>query len=633
MTKYLTLDIETHDEFIDMDYGSGWVYKLKYDSDKYEVIGVAVITHDGHKEYITDFSLLKNLIESHDVIIGHNLSYDLGGLLTIGLESSIKDKPIIDTYIMSKLYDSSLMNYSLDFLSKKYLNKSKDNQLLIDTVVDNDLYPWLKKDIKARDKAEKKGEVFKRVVDEKKVLKWVKSHMRLIQQHHKDVISHYALQDTILTYCLFKKLQYSELYDDMLKMSLKYSFVIHITMSYRIRGIRVDLMATREAVKEIQPFVSNMYKNIYSLAGQEFNINSFKQMAEVFDKLNIPYNSTSKGNPTFTSAWMKSQNHDICKIIYKLRSYELVLNTFVKKILLMQQEILGLTSEEVDKLDYGVVYPELHLLRAKTGRFSSTNPNIQQIPKRDKFLGPICRRMFVPFKNEKWYSLDYSNQEGRLHLHYAILLNCSGTEVYLDEFNKDSTFDVHSKVAELCKIERSPAKGIYLGISYGMGGGKTCRELGLPTKMWTPDNSDVAIEIAGDEGRILINTFNEMLPYLKELSNKCTDSLKSKKYIKTVCGRKLRPEIVVENKKFKSLYYRALNLLSQGSAADQLIEAMIYIYKAGVQVSCVVHDEINLSSNRYEDASISSHLMYEAVQLVVPQYISIGCGDNWDDAK
>lgn len=636
MTKFLTLDIETHDEFIGLKMGSGWIYKLKNDSTKYEVIGVAVITHDGFKNYITDFSLLRPLIEKHDVIIGHNLQYDLGGLMTLGLSDVIKDKPIIDTYVMSKLFDSSLMNYDLDFLGNKYLNKSKSNQKLVDAVIKADIYPWLKKEIKEKDKAEKNGETYTRSFNEKttkKVLKWCKSNMRMIQTHCYDVMSEYAIQDTVVTKELFRYFQHGELYEDIMPLAYKYSFVVHITMAYRIRGVRVDLNAARRAIIDIEPIVIDMFNQVYEIAGQEFNIRSSLDMAKVFEILGIAFKVTAKDNPSFTSDWMKSQAHPICQLITKIRSYKLIVDTFIKKIIHMQQEILGLSAEEVDKLEYGMVYPQLHVLRAKTGRFSSTDPNIQQIPKRDKVLGPICRSMFVPFPDEKWYSADYSNQEGRIHLHFAHLLNCPGTEDYLNEFLKNPKFDTHARVAELCEIERDAAKTIYLGKSYGMGGASTCKKLGLPTVLWTPKDSDTPIEVAGDTGKQIISKFNEMIPYLKDLSDKCTESLKSKKYIKTICGRKLRPEVVLEQGKFKSLYYRAMSLLSQGSAVDQLIEAMTLAYISGVNITCVVHDEMNWSSGDETTSLIVKECMESAVKLVLPQYIDVGVGDSWADAK
>ena len=437
--KYLTLDIETRDDYIGLGLGSGWVYKLRdqklgKDNDKYEVLGVALKLDDGGKsiylkQCIQSYISLRQSIIEHDVIIGHNLSYDLGGLCTLDADIAalIKDKPIIDTYVMAKLYDSSLMNYDLDFLANKYLNKKKDNQKLVDAILDADIYPWLKKEIKDKEKAEKQGKTYTRVLNEKKVLKWAKSNMQILQEHCFQVVRDYAIQDVELTRKLFDYFQNSELYSDINSISTKYSFVIHITNEMREQGIRVDLNATRKAVTDIQPILTEMYQGVYKISEKQFNINSPNQMQEVFDKLGISYLLTKKGNPTFTSKWMKKQPHEICKLISKIRSYQLVLNTFVIKTLKMQEIILDKTAEEIDNLDYGVIYPQLNILRAKTGRFSSSDPNIQQIPKRDPLLGPICRRMFVPWDGTQWCSADFSNQEGRIHLHLAHLLECSGT--------------------------------------------------------------------------------------------------------------------------------------------------------------------------------------------------------------
>lgn len=637
MTRYLTLDIETRDDYMDkktMDLGAGWVFKLLFPStEKYCVLGVAIITHEGHKEYITEFDRLRNIINDHDVIIGHNLSYDLGGLMTIGLADHIKDKRIIDTELLGKLFDSSLHKYDLNGLSSKYLNMNKSNDELVNAVIDADIYPWLKKELTAKKKADKKEEEYTRSVDPKKILKWVKSNMQILQKHCPQVVEEYAIQDVVVTKGLFNYFKHSELYKNILDIAEYYSFVIHITMSYRIRGVRVDLNACRQSVLDVQPIVTDLCDQIYKHAGREFNMRSPIQMAEVFDSLEIHYNSTKAGNGSFTSKWMKKQPHPICQLIAKVRSYMLILDTFIKKVLEMQEKIYDITPDQVDKMAYGMVYPAMNVLRAKTGRFSCTTPNIQQIPKRDEILGPICRKMFVPFEGETWYSLDYSNQEGRIHLHYATLFKCPGAKEYLQEFLDNPQFDMHTKVADLCGIQRSAAKTIYLGLSYGMGGGSTCVALGLPTRWWTPEDREEPILVAGKEGKELLDRYHEMIPYMNKLKEITTKSLKSKGNIKTIGGRKLRPERVLEGKTFKGYYYRALSLLSQGSAADQIIAAMILAYKLHIPVVCVVHDEINISSNNYEDATNLKKCMISAIKFVVPQYVDIGQGENWDDAK
>ena len=635
MTKYLTLDIETRDDFIKLGLGSGWIYKLKYKTDKYRVLGTAVRTHDGRYLYITRIEALRELISSHDVLIGHNISYDLGGLLTLGLGDVIKDKPIIDTEIMAKLFDSSLMNYKLDFLSKKYLNDTKNNDKLIQAVLDADIYPWLKRELKEKQKCEKKGDTYVREVNPKKVLKWLKSNMEILNEYCFDTLRDYAIQDVKVTYGLFERFQQNTLYEDIIALALYYSFTIHITMSYRITGVRVDLNAARKAIEDIQPHISDMYAQLYTIIGHEVNVKSGPQLAAMFDQLGIVYNKTKKGNPSITKDWLEDQEHEVCKIIVKLRSYTLILDTFIRKIINSQEHTLGIDKHDIDHLDYGMVYPGLHVLRAKTGRFSCTCPNIQQIPKKDKVLGPICRSMFVPFEGEDWYSEDYSNQEGRLHLHYAHLLGCQGTESFVQEFLKNPQFDTHKTVAALCAIERSTAKTIYFGRTYGQGGAGICIALGLETALWTPDpeKEDETVVVAGKEGKLLLKKFNAQIPYLQGLIDKTTESLKRKKYILTIGGRKLKPGVVLKNKKFESLYYRALNSLAQGSAADQIIAAMHLAYALGLKITCVIHDEMNMSSKRLEDAEDLRKCMNDAVTLVIPQYISIGVGKNWATAK
>lgn len=641
--KYLVIDFETKDPYIGRKLGAGWVFAFnKVPGNDFKVLGCGIRCSWNQEETVywdltEDISVillcrlvdLQDYIDEADVLIMHNASYDLGCLKALGIDP--KDTPIIDTEIMAKLFDSSLMSYGLDYLGEKYLSHKKDKGGLARAAVEADIFPWLKREEAAKAKSEKLGEEYVRTVDEVKASKWAITNMDLMQEHCYDAVAKYACLDVDLTWDLFNYFKKNSDQVNLLNLTHKYSFATYPCLDYRQRGIRIDLNRAREALTKMQPLITSMYDKVYQIAGEEINIKSSKQLPPVFDKLEIAYPLTDKGNPSITSPWLEKQEHPICKAIITARKYKNITDNFIRKMIDMQEYTLGLPREDVDNQHYGRIYPELHVLRAKTGRFSSTSPNIQQIPTRDKVLGKICRSIFVPEEGESWFSLDYSNQEGRLQVHYASLLGCSGSEEFVNEFDKDNKFDVHQKVADLCGISRNDAKTINLGLSYGMGGGKLCRALGLPVELWKPPDSNHNVEVAGAKGKAIINNYHSMVPYLKELSDRCLEKLKEAKHIKTLGGRRLKPDYIINKGKVKWMYYKALNQLIQGSAADQLIAAMTLAYKAKLPVTMVVHDEMNMSGN-LNQAKDLQNIMLDAILMAVPSFVDIGTGDDWSEA-
>jgi DNA polymerase-1 len=221
----------------------------------------------------------------------------------------------------------------------------------------------------------------------------------------------------------------------------------------------------------------------------------------------------------------------------------------------------------------------------------------------------MCRSFFVPEEGETWYSLDYSNQEGRLQVHYAVLLDCKGADLVQKEFLRDPNFDLHQWVADLCGIARFDGKTINLGISYGM----ALNSLGQ------------SLSVSRAEAKRLKGLYNKQMPYLSDLATKCEGIMKDKGRIKTLGGRLLRREDGFE--------YKTLNKLIQGSASDQTVEAMIQAYKRGIPVLFPVHDELNLSTSNPQDAYDLQALMTIAYELVIPTVVSIGSGENWGECK
>lgn len=607
----LYLDFETKDGFIGAKLGAGWAYALHTKAKEFKVLGMAytIVGITGeitHKDYTADPTEMYLAVELADTLVMHNAQYDLGCLKVLGI--SVEGKKIFDTMVMAKLYDNSLMSYSLENLSKMYLGVQKDTELLANTVLEMQEY----QNAEIRDKS-----------NPKTALKWAYSNMDLLPV---PVVAEYAMKDIECTKGLY------EFFKDKIdrpELAEKYSYVQKICVDMRARGVRIDLEKAHAASRALNLRIVDLCEKIFNVAGHEINLNSSRELAALLESQGIECPRTDKDNVSVTTEFLESQSSELCQWIADAKMLTKVKNDFIVKIL----AIAELTVSPCGR--YGRVFPELNLMEAVTGRFSSSNPNIQQIPARDPEMGKLCRGIFIAEEGEKIFAADFSNQEGRLQVHYAYGQQCEGSALMKVEFDRNPNFDVHQKVADLVGVDRKTAKTINLGLSYGMGGGKLCRSLGLPTEIWeTPEGTKV--EVAGKRGKAIINKYKEMCPYLVELSEKCQEAMKKNRYIRTLGGRMSRMEPPLTDpvtKKRKSTEYKALNKLVQGSAADQTIEAMLQAEKAGIKMLFPVHDEIVISGTR-EDAIKLKDIMENAVKLHVPVVaeVDLNGGDSWADA-
>jgi DNA polymerase I-like protein with 3'-5' exonuclease and polymerase domains len=295
-----------------------------------------------------------------------------------------------------------------------------------------------------------------------------------------------------------------------------------------------------------------------------------------------------------------------------------------------------------------------------TGRFSYANPNLQQIPARNKDLGPMIRSLFIPEVGHKWGCFDYSQQEPRLVVHYAAQTEpiCHDESVTsIVERFKDNNVDFHQIVADMANISRSQAKTINLGLFYGMGKAKLQAELGLSTKA---------------EAEKLFNQYHDNVPFVKELMSSTSSDANEFGAIKTILGRRCRfdkwevdefkfgvmstpmtkeeatqkfidgwiakyPEAknieqLKANPKIKRCFtYKALNKLIQGSAADMTKKAMLDLYKEGIVPHIQIHDELDISVIDDNHAKKIVKIMENAVTLAIPNKVDYESGETWGD--
>lgn len=264
-----------------------------------------------------------------------------------------------------------------------------------------------------------------------------------------------------------------------------------------------------------------------------------------------------------------------------------------------------------------------------TGRLSAADPNLQQQPGRDPEIGPLWRAIYIPDEGKRWACLDYSKQEPRMLVHFAELTNCRGAKEMAERWRADPSMDIYIVLAELTGVSYGHAKTIYLGLSYGMGPAKLCRELGLPTK-WIRKYGK-SIEVAGDEGDSLFQQFHHEAPFIRELSMRCQRVSKRRGWIKTVLSRKLH-FTRDESGQFEKTHL-GLNKLVQGSSADQTKKAMVDGDAAGYELQLQVHDEINFSVDNAAQAEGMADIMMTCVPLQVPSFVVAHVADNWGAAK
>jgi DNA polymerase I-like protein with 3'-5' exonuclease and polymerase domains len=263
------------------------------------------------------------------------------------------------------------------------------------------------------------------------------------------------------------------------------------------------------------------------------------------------------------------------------------------------------------------------------------NPNLQQIPARNKDLGPRIRSLFLPEEGHQWGCFDYNQQEPRLVVHYASLLNLYGVDDVVHAYMEGDA-DFHQIVADMADIPRTQAKTINLGLFYGMGKNKLQAELGI-SKLQAND---------------LFKQYHGKVPFVKALMDATMQRAQEGGQIRTLLGRLCRFHLWEPNQfgihkalphdqalrehgpGIKRAYtYKALNKLIQGSAADMTKKAIIELHKEGITPHLQVHDELDISVGSDKESDKIKEIMENAVTLEVPNKVDYEFGKTWGEIK
>ena len=400
----------------------------------------------------------------------------------------------------------------------------------------------------------------------------------------------------------------------------------------RFKGVRIDTDKAEQLNKKYKKEESRLLKYLREFAGFPVEPWSNQQLALVCERNKIWFPTTQAGNPSFTGDFLTNNKEIFLSNVAEFRKVNKMRRDFIQKVCL-------------DMSVNGRIFAQFHQLRkdtdgTRTGRFSSSNPNLQQIPARDEHWGPLIRSLFLPEQGQDWYRLDYNQQEPRMLVHYARLRAIKGSREACEAYHKKDA-DFHTMVAEMADIKRKVAKTINLGIMYGMGTFKLGQMLGL----------------SYNDATILLEKYHEKVPFVKGLMHEAGKAATYRGEIKTLLGRKrhfnfweptdsrlkwpnkempLRiedAEKIWKGRPLKRAYtHKALNALIQGASADLTKKAMLDMYnELGIIPHLQVHDELDFSFKG--DVKPIVEIMENCIKLEVPLKVSVEKGRSWGEAK
>ena len=530
------------------------------------------------EKYVLDN--LKPILQSEKLKkIGHNLKYDRNVLVNyninlIGIEH--------DSMLLSYVYDSTAIRHGLDNAAEKYLSHK--------TIHYEDVAGKGAKQIPFAD------------VD-------------------IDVAAEYACEDAVVSLQLYnflwskvsKDKNIVKVYSDI-EMPL-----VPILSKIETNGVLIDSKALQKLSKDLNKELNEIESKCFKITNKEFNLNSPKQLQEIlYDELKIPVSKkTPTGKPSTDEDTLQflAQTNELPKLILEYRSLNKLKTGYTDKLPLQ----ISKTS--------GRVHTSYQQAITSTGRLSSTDPNLQNIPIKTS-KGKKIRKTFIAQGEKRIFAADYSQIELRIMAHLSEdknLLKAFKNKIDIHSFTASEIFAID--IENVSSDDRRAAKAINFGLIYGMSSFGLSKQLGIP------------ISAAKD----YMDVYFERYPQIKSYMNKIKDFAKNNGYVETIYGRKLYlPEINSKNVQRRKYAERtAINAPVQGSAADIIKIAMIQIdqwlshNKSETKMIMQVHDELVFEipeKNATADVENIIKIMKNCVSLNLPLEVNYGIDKNWGDA-
>ena len=522
--------------------------------------------------------ILTPLFDSESLKIAHNYKFDYIVLSRAGVKIS---GPVFDTMVAAYLIDSS-QRLKMDTLSKSYLGYEP---ISIEELIG-------------------KGKGQKSMAD----------------LPYED-ISSYACEDADITFRLYEifkeKLKEDELFD--IAETVEFP-LIEVLAEMEQNGVHIDKKMLASFSKELTKDLEELEKQIFEVTGEEFNLNSPQQLGTVlFDKMDLPAGKKTKTGQYSTSESVLSKlavEYEVPSLVLDYRSLKKLLSTYVDAL------------PKLINPETGRIHTDFNQTVAATGRLSSSNPNLQNIPIRTK-RGREIRKAFIPKEGYKMLAADYSQVELR------VIASISGDENMIEAFKNGE--DIHSRTAKeifnLDSIEdvtpdhRRKAKEVNFGIPYGVSAYGLASRLG----------------ISNSEGKEMIDQYFERFPGIQTYIDETIRFAKENEFVSTLMGRRRYiPDINSRNWNVRGFAERmAINMPIQGTAADIIKLAMINIQSLikeenlKSRMLLQVHDELIFDIAPDEEETVPAKIkwrMENAFEIDVPLDVEMGLANNWLDA-
>lgn len=616
--RCISVDCETYDPDL-ITHGPGWARGRGH------IVGVAIGADGGGRWYFP----IRHEIEPEDnwdpeVVlswlrhtlsnpkqpkVGANLLYDIGWLRHEGVTVSGE---LVDVQFAEALLDERA-DVNLETLGQKYLGEGKESNLL---------YEWCAKYYGGKPNDRQRANIYR-------------SPPRLAGP--------YAESDADLPLRVASTMYPLLVREGLLGLFQMECALIPMLVDMRFAGVRVNVPHAEELREVLLGRAQEEHRKLRHLAGFDVDINSAESLSRAFDTIGLSYGRTAKGRPSFTKAFLEGVKHPMADCIREIRKCDKLRGTFIESYIL---------NSHID----GMVYGQFHPLRGdgtgtRSGRFSSSNPNLQNIPSRDDELAPLIRGLFIPDEGHAaWRKYDYSQIEYRFLIHYA----CGpGSDEVRNHFNANPDTDYHEmaldlvapqagwdiSTGELRKHWRRPIKNINFGLIYGMGVDKLAGDLGLNRA----------------EGKALFAAYHKGVPFAKATMDACAEEAQQSGIITTILGRRSRFDLwepsrwgddtvaipyeqaILRYGSIRRAYtHKALNRRLQGSAADLMKVAMLRCYQDGVFDETgiprlTVHDELDFSDPGGKDEAFREmkHIMETAIPLRIPVRADGDIGPDW----
>lgn len=616
IAKIISFDVETYDPNM-IKKGPGWARKDGH------IVGVAVgadndgrwyfpVRHEIEPEHNLDpihvFKWLKDTLNNpSQPKIGANLMYDIGWLAEENIQ--VCGQLFDVQFAEALLNETGLVN--LDHLSNKYLNLHKETELL---------YQWC-------------ADYYGGSVNHKQRANIYRSPARLVGP--------YAESDVDLPLRIIKK-QFSLLEKEQLsQLFYRENKLIPLLIRMRKKGVRIDLDKAEKLSQKLNKRICILKDKLRGIAKRPINVYASNDLAKVFDELELEYPLTEKGNPSFTKGFLETQDYEIVKVILEIKKLDKLKNVFIDSYLL---------ESHIN----GYIHCQFHPLRGdeygtRSGRFSSSHPNLQNIPIRDKIFGPLLRSLFVPDENHvQWYKQDASQIEYRFLAHYAV---GTDSDLVRQKYKENPETDYHQFTQDLIKqqtnveLGRKPTKNINFGFIYGMGKPTLAKNLKVTKK----------------KAEKLFEAYHKGAPFVKATMDHYITTAKELGYVKTIKNRRSRFDLfepiwqshekrapALRYDKALSIYglniqraytHKALNRVLQGSAAELIKETMLQCDEAGlfdiIVPKLTVHDELDFSDpgGMHKTFKEIKNIFEQAIKIKVPILVDEEIGPDWGNVK